>query len=77
MTSIVTFRADSVLEAALESLMADGRDRTAVIREAVLAAARARADAALRREARTLADDDQDRAEAAEILSVMETVRAR
>lgn len=76
MTSVVTFRADSVLEAALEALMADGRDRTTVIREAVLDAARAQADQALLREAVGLAKDDDDRAEALRILVEMESIRA-
>jgi hypothetical protein len=77
MTSVVvTFRADSVLEAALEALMADGRDRTTVIREAVLDAARAQADQALLREAVGLAKDDDDRAEASRILVEMESIRA-
>lgn len=76
MTNVVTFRADSVLEAALEALMADGRDRTTVIREAVLDAARAQADQALLREAVGLAKDDDDRAEALRILVEMESIRA-
>ena len=77
MTSVVTFRADSELAAALEALMADGRDRTTVIREAVLDAARAKADQALLREAVALAKDDDDRAEASRILLEMESIRAR
>ena len=76
MTSVVTFRADSVLEAALEALMADGRDRTTVIREAVLDAARAQADQARLREAVELAKDDKDRAEASRILVEMDSIRA-
>ena len=76
MTSVVTFRADSALEAALEALMADGRDRTTVIREAVFDAARAKTEHALLREAAGLAEDDDDRAEAARILVEMETIRA-
>jgi hypothetical protein len=76
MTSVVTFRADSVLEAALEALMADGRDRTTVIREAVLDAASAQANEALLREAVELARDDKDRAEASRILVEMESIRA-
>jgi hypothetical protein len=76
MTSVVTFRADSVLEAAMEALMADGRDRTTVIREAVFDAARAQATEALLREAVELARDDKDRAEASRILVEMESIRA-
>jgi len=77
MTTVVTFRADSVLEAALEALMADGSDRTSVIRDAVLAAARAKADDAVRAEALALGGDEQDLVEAQRILTEMESVRAR
>jgi hypothetical protein len=77
MTTVVTFRADSVLEAALEALMADGADRTSVIRDAVLAAARAKVDDAVRAEALLLAGDEQDRTEAQRILVEMESARAR
>ena len=77
MTTVVTFRADSLLEAALQELMADGADRTSVIRDAVLAAARAKVDEAVRAEALVLAGDEEDRTEAQRILAEMESVRAR
>ena len=64
MTTVVTFRADSVLEAALEALMADGSDRTSVIRDAVRAAAVSHTFAGI--------DDEAQR-----ILAEMESVRAR
>lgn len=56
--------------------MRDGRSASAAVRSALLEAARHQAQEALRAESRALADDPVDRAEAAQVLRDMETLRA-
>jgi hypothetical protein len=74
--STITFRADAEVEQALADLTAGERDRSQVIREAILAAWRLRRDEQLRAEAQRLADDPDDRAEVRAVLADMESLRA-
>lgn len=76
MAATITFRPDEDTERALEVLTRDGTPVSAAVRSALLAAARERARATLREEAEQLAADEQDRAEAAQVLRDMETLRA-
>ena len=76
MADTITFRPDEDAERALEVLTSDGTPVSAAVRTALIAAARERARASLRREAEALAADEQDRAEAAQVLRDMETLRA-
>ena len=61
---------------ALAVLTRDGTSASTAVRAALIDAARARARAVLRAEAEALTADEQDRAEAAQILRDMETLRA-
>jgi Arc/MetJ-type ribon-helix-helix transcriptional regulator len=72
----ITFRTDVEVDDALEALVGDGRDRSQVIRDAILAAARRERDARLREEAETLAADEADRAEARAVLEDLGSMRA-
>jgi hypothetical protein len=72
----ITFRRDEAAERALAVLTADGTSVSAVVRAALIDAARARAQQRLRAEAEALAVDAGDRAEAAQVLRDMETLRA-
>ncbi|HYU83465.1 MAG TPA: hypothetical protein VEK80_01560 [Kribbellaceae bacterium] len=72
----ITFRADDEVERALVELMADGQDRSAVIRRAIVDAARRLADDRLRAEAAALAADEADVAEARAVLADLDAVRA-
>jgi hypothetical protein len=72
----ITFRPDEDTERALEILTRDGTPVSTAVRSALLAAARERARAALRGEAEALAADEHDRADAAQVLRDMETLRA-
>ena len=74
--SVITFRTDEEVDHALAELTAGEGDRSQVIREAILAAWHARRDEQLRAEAEALAADEDDRAEAREVLQDMETLRA-
>jgi predicted transcriptional regulator len=74
--SVITFRADDEVEAALADLTSGERDRSQVIREAILASWHLRRNAELRTEAEALADDEADRAEARSVLRDMESLRA-
>lgn len=76
MAHTITFRADEDAERALAVLTADGAPVSTVVRAALIDAARARARQRLRAEAETLADDPTDRAEAAQVLRDMDTLRA-
>ena len=76
MAATITFRPDEDTARALEVLTRDGTPVSAVVRSALLAAARERARATLRQEAEQLAADERDRAEAAQVLRDMETLRA-
>jgi predicted transcriptional regulator len=74
--SVITFRTDDEVDTALAELTGGVRDRSQVIREAILAAWRARRDEELRAEAEAIAADDADRSEARSVLRDMESLRA-
>jgi hypothetical protein len=76
MAQTITFRPDEDAERALAVLTADGTAVSTAVRTALIDAARARAQQRLRAEAETLAADPDDRAEAAQVLRDMETLRA-
>ncbi|MDK3256027.1 hypothetical protein [Blastococcus capsensis] len=76
MAATITFRPDEDTARALEILTGDGTSVSTAVRSALLAAARQRARADLRQEAEQLAADEQDLAEAAQVLRDMETLRA-
>ena len=75
--SVITFRADEEVDQALAELSDGERDRSQVIRDAILAAWRQRRADLLRAEAEAGADDADDRAEARAVLADMESLRAR
>jgi predicted transcriptional regulator len=72
----ITFRADDDVDAALAELTSGDRDRSQVIREAILAAWRLRQAERLRAEAETVASDPDDLAETRSVLADMESLRA-
>jgi hypothetical protein len=72
----ITFRPDEDAAQALAVLTRDGTSVSTAVRAALIDAARNRAKSTLRAEAKALAADDQDRAEAAQVLRDMETLRA-
>jgi predicted transcriptional regulator len=74
--STITFRADDEVDQALADLTSGERDRSQVIRDAILAAWRLRRDDLLRAEATSLAADPEDQAEARAVLTDMESLRA-
>jgi hypothetical protein len=76
MADTITFRLDEDAARALAVLTSDGTPISAAVRAALIDAARQRARARLRAEAEALASDEQDRAEAAQVLRDMETLRA-
>ncbi|HEX3828924.1 MAG TPA: hypothetical protein VHV82_16815 [Sporichthyaceae bacterium] len=76
MADTITFRPDEDAARALQVLTSDGTAVSVAIRVALVAAAGERARASLRTEAESLAGDEQDRAEAAQVLKDMETLRA-
>jgi hypothetical protein len=76
MADTITFRPDEDTSKALEVLTKDGTPVSAVVRTALIDAARRKASAAIRAEAETLAEDESDRAEAMQVLRDMETLRA-
>lgn len=76
MSQTITFRPDEDAERALAVLTADGTAVSAAVRAALIDAARGRAQERLRAEAEALAADPTDRAEAAQVLRDMETLRA-
>lgn len=76
MADTITFRPDDDTSKALEVLTRDGTAVSAVVRSALIDAARRKADVAIRAEAETLAGDEADRAEAMQVLRDMETLRA-
>lgn len=76
MAQTITFRPDEDAERALAVLTADGTAVSAAVRAALIDAARGRARERLRAEAEALAADPTDRAEAAQVLRDMETLRA-
>ena len=76
MAHTITFRPDEDAERALAVLTADGTAVSAAVRSALIDAARARAQHRVRAEAEALAADAADRAESAQVLRDMETLRA-
>ena len=76
MASTITFRPDAETLRALDELTADGTAVSAAVRSALVEAAERHARARLRAEAAALAEDADDRTEAAQILRDMEQLRA-
>jgi predicted transcriptional regulator len=72
----ITFRADSQVEAALAELLKDGKDRSTVIREAILDAEWHHRQASLRADAARVMADPHDVAESQAILREMEAIDA-
>jgi hypothetical protein len=72
----ITFRPDEDARRALAVLTQDGTPVSTAVRAALLAAAKIAAQDRLRAEAAALASDEGDRAEAAQVLRDMETLRA-
>jgi predicted transcriptional regulator len=72
----ITFRADDDVERALADLVSAERDRSQVIREAILTTWRLRQADQLRAEAQAVAADPDDVAEARAVLADMEDLRA-
>ena len=76
MADTITFRPDDDVRRALAVLTQDGTPVSTAVRAALIAAAKTAAQDRLRDEAAALAADDADRAEAAQVLRDMETLRA-
>jgi len=76
MAKTITFRPDDDASNALAVLTRDGTPVSAAVRAALIDAARRKAAASIRAEAEDLAADADDRAEAAQVLRDMETLRA-
>ena len=76
MAGTITFRPDDDALRALALLTQDGTPVTTAVRGALIDAARHRAERQIRKEAEVLAADEVDRAEAAQVLRDMETLRA-
>jgi predicted transcriptional regulator len=74
--SVITFRADDDVDHALNELTAGTRDRSQVIRDAILAAWRAQREERIRAEASAVVTDPHDVAEAKAVLADMEALRA-
>lgn len=72
----ITFRPDDDALRALSVLTQDGTSVSTAVRAALIAAAGTRAQDRLRAEALALAADPADRAESAQVLKDMETLRA-
>lgn len=72
----IAFRPDAESARAISVLTRDGTTSSAAIRRALVAEARRVTDADLLREAEALSEDDRDRAEARQVLSDMERLRA-
>jgi hypothetical protein len=76
MADTITFRPDDDTSNALAVLTRDGTPVSTAVRAALIDAARRKAAASIRAEAEALATDEADRAEAAQVLRDMETLRA-
>ncbi len=76
MAETITFRPDEDALRALSVLTQDGTPVSTAVRRALIDAARTRAQERLGAEAAALATDEEDRAEAAQVLRDMETLRA-
>lgn len=73
---LISIRLDPETEQALDVLTRGGKSRSAAIRKALVEAARRRSAADLRQEAAAAAADPVDRAEAAAVAELMESLRA-
>ncbi|WP_075015183.1 hypothetical protein [Geodermatophilus obscurus] len=76
MAETITFRPDEDARRALAVLTQDGTSVSTAVRAALIDAAKTVAQDRLRAEAAALAADDTDRAESAQVLRDMETLRA-
>lgn len=76
MPTSLTIRMDPDVERALESLTADGRSRSEVVRAAILEAERAARRAEMRAWSEKVRNDPADRAEIAAIRAIMDDGRA-
>ncbi len=76
MTQTITFRPDADAANALALLTRDGTSTSAAVRDALIEAAHHRAGDLLRAEAAAIAADPVDRAEAAQVLKDLDTLRA-
>ena len=76
MAETITFRPDEDARRALAVLTQDGTSVSTAVRAALIAAAKAAAQDRLPAEAAALAADETDRAESAQVLRDMETLRA-
>lgn len=76
MADTITFRPDEDARRALAVLTQDGTPVSTAVRAALIEAAKVAAQHRLQAEAAALAADDVDRAEAAQVLRDMETLRA-
>lgn len=76
MADTITFRPDEDARRALALLTQDGTPVSAAVRAALIEAAATAAGERLRREATALAADEGDRAEAAQVLRDIESLRA-
>jgi hypothetical protein len=76
MADTITFRPDEDASRAIEALTSDGTPVSAAVRAALIDAARRKAATRIRAEAEELAADEVDRAESAQVLRDMETLRA-
>jgi hypothetical protein len=72
----ITFRTDAAVDSALEDLNPDGRDRSAVIRDAILAAAKITRRERMRQQAIEVASDPEDVAEMRRIRAEMDALSA-
>jgi hypothetical protein len=73
---MISLRLDEKATRALAELTSDGASQSEAVREALIVAARLRRDERLRAEAERVAGDPEDRREKAEILALMEELRA-
>ncbi|MFT4009679.1 MAG: hypothetical protein QM655_06505 [Nocardioidaceae bacterium] len=76
MAATIAFRPDDDARLALDELTSDGTPVSTVVRDALVEAAARRVKARLRAETELLAADPDDRAEAAQVLRDMESLRA-
>jgi hypothetical protein len=76
MAETITFRTDDDTAEAIAVLTRDGTSVSAAVRAALIAAARVRATGQLRAQAEALRNDPNDRAESAQVLRDMGTLRA-
>ncbi|WP_120003732.1 hypothetical protein [Nesterenkonia muleiensis] len=73
---VLQIRTDSSVEEALTELTREGRSRSEVTREALLAYQREQRRARLRAEAETLRNDPEDRAEMQQVMREMDEISA-